>query len=337
MIPTGILYYKIDREFIIITTTDIRVIDAYTGKTNRIVADIASLGVEVTKAVLIKGDLKVLVGNPKGEIREIQHSNGLTIESTQMHSEEIIGIEYSPTLKLIVTGGYDNTIKIWKQESYHEPIKTLINVHATSLSYFSCSFEQGLMVSCSDEGTLGLWDLYLLTMKSCMKMTAEVSCLKILQKIPVMIVCENNGWVSIWNISNLDMLHSPMYVIDLSELNMLNDCVVKISYLTNDPSPPGSLFITRQSENTLTSYNVCMGTELGNACLLDLSDLFKSLKPTQKISKIYIYRSIHSNGIEFFPMLRISCASPKDITSSPKLPLNYFIKSWKAHTEVIYI
>lgn len=337
MIPTGILYYKNDREFIIITTSDIRVIDAYTGKTNRIVADITSLGMEVSKAVLIKGDLKVLVGDPKGEVREIQHSNGLTIESTLMHSEEIIGIEYSATLKLIVTGGYDNTIKVWKQESYHDPIKTLINVHNTSMSTFSCSFEQGLLITCSDEGTLGIWDLYLLTMKVCLKMRAEISSLKVLMRIPVMIVCENNGWVSIWDISNLDFLTAPMYVIDLSELNILNDCVIRISYLTNEPTPPNTLFITRPPENISITYQVCLGTEQGNACLLNLTDIFKNIKQTHRLTKIYIYRSIHTNGADFLPLIRISCSNPRDITNSPKLPLANIIKSWRAHTEVIYI
>lgn len=63
VIPSGILCNTNDKEILVTTKNDMRVIDAYTGRVIRIVADLVDTDSEVSEICMTNRDIKMLVGD----------------------------------------------------------------------------------------------------------------------------------------------------------------------------------------------------------------------------------------------------------------------------------
>ena len=73
------------------------------------------------------------------------------------HEELVYSVAFSPDGKRIVSGSYDNTVKVWDAESGSELIT--LKGHKSGVRSVVFSFNGKRIISGSLDGTIRLWDI----------------------------------------------------------------------------------------------------------------------------------------------------------------------------------
>jgi WD40 repeat protein len=76
-------------------------------------------------------------------------------ESAKGHSSVVLSLVFSPDGKLVVSGSYDSTRKLWTTDGVR---RGLLQSHSGSFNYLTFSPHSHLIVSDSSDKTIRVWN-----------------------------------------------------------------------------------------------------------------------------------------------------------------------------------
>ncbi len=104
-------------------------------------------------------DMKVAIGLENGALKVLDSWTGETLfEDTRAHTRTVYSVEFSPDGKRLVTGSWDNTIRLWNIENW-APIGSPAEEHLMEVTSFAFSRNGQQLLSGGGEGTVRLWDV----------------------------------------------------------------------------------------------------------------------------------------------------------------------------------
>lgn len=109
-------------ELYIATKNDIRCIDLYTGKINKILANIVEPGSEITMIKLYFDNKHFLIGTSQGDLKLFSCNDGKFKAKLFSHTSDISGLEYDEKNHLVISAGWDSKIMVQKEKLEH-PIR----------------------------------------------------------------------------------------------------------------------------------------------------------------------------------------------------------------------
>lgn len=333
------IYSRQDKEILISTKydlyrSDIRIFDVYTGKQSRILADVTDLSTEVCQMTLSHLSMRVVVGNQKGEAREIQHSNGVTMNTMQMHKEEIICLSFSLRHDLLLSAGWDNTIKIWSDNAYYEPLKILTDVHTDNMSGCTCSWEQGVFATYSDSGAIIIWDIINLACRGSTKTEDDIDSLHLSDKFPILAVAESSGRISVYNISTPENIHKAIYYIKGESIAELP---VKIVFDTSEKEflDENKFFKTNEFQDCKEiKYGMYIAYDSGFVGVWNVGKFVKHVKPGPKQIDTNLTKKAIINANTFSSIINLGIGKAISPVLSPEL-IVYQCRTarWKSHKD----
>ncbi|CAG9335338.1 unnamed protein product [Blepharisma stoltei] len=332
--PTALIYSRQDKELLLSTKSDLRVFDIYTGKQSRIIADVTDAASEVCQMTLTHLGMRVIISNQKGETREIQHANGVTMNAVTMHKEEIICLNYSLRYDMLFTAGWDNLVKIWADGSYYEPLKVLSDVHEDSLARAACSWEQGIFATCSESGVIAIWDIFNLCSRGSTKIEEEVDSIYLSEHLPLLTVAEISGRISVYNLSTVESIHQALFWIR-------GECIVelpiKIAFDVTEEEffEDNKIFATGVEESGKElKYGMYIGSDHGFVSIWNVGRFIKGVKSIQREPDSVFNKKMNIDASTFAAIINLGIGRTKALASSPEAHTsNNRVQRWKAHKD----
>ena len=188
--------YNIDTEEIMISTkTDIRFMDAKTGKTNRILSVGDS---EITKSALNFDRKKVIVCKNNGEVSMQSTTNGEVSNNLIGHSSDVTNIYLDYAHKLIVTSGCDSRLIFQYDQKTDNLCKMQDKAHLKSeISFMTSNLSTVATVS----GSLCfLWSHDTLKFIGvCTNHPYDITGISFVPGYPILVTCDTEPCIIMWS------------------------------------------------------------------------------------------------------------------------------------------
>ena len=177
----------------------------------------------------------------------LQSPNTSLIQTLVGHSSRVTTVSITPDGSKVISGSYDNTIKIWNINTGEE-LKTL-NGHSSSVTAVSITPDGSKIISGSYDNTLKIWNINtgeeLKTLKGHSSLVNAVSITPDGSKV---ISGSYDNTLKIWNINTGE------------ELKTLKGHSFSVNAVSI--TPDGSKVISGSYDNTLKIWNINTGEEL---------------------------------------------------------------------------
>ncbi len=168
--------------------------------------------------IIIKKNKKLISGCKDGSIKlwniekifEKENNEVIEIKESEnsiiSHKDEVNIIKYSPNEKLIVSGSYDKTIKIY---SNNLNLITTLNGHKRGVTDLSFSPYAKILVSSSSDKTIKLWNLNDYTcLNTFQGHLSTVLKIDFIYNGTHLISSGGDGLIKIWNIQNSECINT---------------------------------------------------------------------------------------------------------------------------------
>jgi WD40 repeat protein len=169
------------------------------------------------------------------------------------HTSLVLCLSFSPNGQLIVSGSYDNTLRLWSSLDQENPTMKVMEGHTKSVTCLSFSPNGQSIVSGSDDHTLRLWsslDQEKPTMKVMEGHTSSVNCLSFSPNGQSIVSGSEDNTLRLW--SSLDQ-EKPIMKVMKGHTSL----VLCLSF-----SPNGQSIVSGSADNTLRLWNVELGIPL---------------------------------------------------------------------------
>ncbi|CAM9260448.1 unnamed protein product, partial [Ectocarpus fasciculatus] len=173
--------------------------DACTGRAVR--TDKATEG-DIMHACLDGGERRLLLASSLGEILVYRFLQGTRIRTMSPdHDGPVSGMVYVKEDKVIVTGGWDRSLRVYDEaprEGDPPLLRQVEGAHCTDINAVAVSHRWSLIASGSADGSFRLWDLQFLSCEGSYAVGNEVLCVSFLEPYPLVAVGDAGGYVSVF-------------------------------------------------------------------------------------------------------------------------------------------
>lgn len=111
---------------------------------------------KLRQLALYQNHLAVACGNGNIKIFETQFYN--EVFTLQAHTDSVYSLKYSPTHKILISGGKDAHLKFWDITNHYKIIKS-IPAHNYAIYSIDLNTDESLMITGSRDKTVKLWDI----------------------------------------------------------------------------------------------------------------------------------------------------------------------------------
>ncbi|CAN0111869.1 unnamed protein product [Scytosiphon promiscuus] len=251
--------------------------DGCTGKAVR--RDRAMEG-DVMRACLDGEERRLLLASSLGEIVIYRFLQGTRIRTmSPEHDGPVSGMVYVKEDKLIVTGGWDLSLRVYDEaprEGDPPLLRQVEGAHSSDINVISVSHRLGLIASGSAEGGCRLWDYQFLSCEGSYDVGSEVLCVIFLEPHPLVAAGDAGGHVSIIPVRPWSQVPGEIGTAIAGNAS----CSSPLLRFTNDPEAEGSIegpasvtCLTHRGGGGIEGMVLYSGDDKGTVRAWDMEDI----------------------------------------------------------------
>ncbi|CAK9105709.1 Lissencephaly-1 homolog [Durusdinium trenchii] len=261
---------------------DVKVWDARTGVLLCHFQGIAQA--DISALALDFRERKFIASDRQGNIVACNYLNGSRMKGNEHapHDSEISCMVYGREDKVIVSSGWDKTIRVFDetQPNAIAPLRKVVGAHLNDITALSLSHELSLIASGDLGGAVRIWDFQFLTLEGEFEIGHAVVGLKFCGAQPVMISVDQRGMIQFWAVrpftSTQEMHRNTCAAAYADLLGLSDEEMVTVMELEHPASAPSQLW-------------GWFGTSLGRIVILDFTETLQSFD----IPPVSIEQRIH--------------------------------------------
>nr|XP_014094742.1 cilia- and flagella-associated protein 52 [Bactrocera oleae] len=170
------------------------------------------------------------------------------------HNKGCNALRVSSTGRLLVTGGVEGQVRVWKIEPYRQSLIGVLKDHSGPISSLDFNHLDTEIISACVDGSCVIWDVNRMTRKFVVTSNTQFMCARYFPTGVQLLACGSDGRISYWMVYNGSLIRE-LHGTKKNSINFL------------DINATGDYFLTVSSDQTVKmwDYNrgitVCAGYE----------------------------------------------------------------------------
>ncbi|CAI2359758.1 unnamed protein product [Moneuplotes crassus] len=221
--PIDAKYSYANDEILILTRSDVRIIDIFTGKIKKILANVKTDDADISHLELYLNHKKFILGDTKGNINTFDKFNGTVYSRNVCHNTEISGVVVDFHNKMVISTCLDSSIMVQKETCKKcERVKYVKNAHYGEFINAMCFSVHLNLIATSGGGVIFTWQYeYMKLMGACSNNFHEVVSMSFIDPYPFLVSLDKSNSICFWKLSEANVLefYIPLHIIHLDGID----------------------------------------------------------------------------------------------------------------------
>lgn len=233
---------------------------------------------DITSLKLDFRNRKFITADQKGNVTTFNYLNGSYMKdnSSDPHAGEVSCMVYGSEDKVIVTGSWDKSIRIYNETLPNQlgPLRRIVGAHKGDIGALALAHSLSLIASADETGMIRVWDFQFLALEGEMFIDAPVAMLAFLDPYPLLLSVQRSGLAHIW----------PVRPFATNTSLHRHCCATKFNlceFMSEEETISCAELIAPGVHGSKSGHYLYAGTTTGRVIVLDLKATILSLKIAQ--------------------------------------------------------
>lgn len=232
--PVAAQFSEAHDELLVATKSDVRIIDIFTGKIKKILANVKCEGADISHLIMYPNHKKFIIGDTGGNIVTYDKHNGNVYSKNVCHNNEISCLEMDKHNKMLISSGLDSSIRVQKETCKRcDEIKHVKNAHFGEYISAMCFSLHLSLIASSASGIILFWQYeHMKLIGACSNQMNEIIFMSFIEPYSLLVSLDRSNEVVIWHLTkpHTFAVYDPLIKITLDGIE--KNVIMKMCVLT---------------------------------------------------------------------------------------------------------